>query len=123
MGDDIAAIESWATIFTEPKVLAATLSKNWLLHRRTIKGYLADEKSDWGSGKYFKAGVDTAEALTEAVGRIETADEELSMESNDAVDNYFTFAEGFLYKVSDDLDLDLLEACEVSLADETPRVE
>ena len=45
------------------------------------------------------------------------------MESNDAVDNYFTFAEGFLYKVSDDLDLDLLEVCEVSLADETTRVE
>jgi len=41
MDDDIKAIESWATIFTEPEVLAKTLSKNWLLHRRTIKDELA----------------------------------------------------------------------------------
>ena len=50
MDDDIAAIESWATIFTEPEKLAKTLSKNWLLHRRTIKEDLANESSDWSSG-------------------------------------------------------------------------
>ena len=53
MDEDIAAIESWATIFTEPKQLAQTLSKNWLLHRRTIKEYIGAEESDWGAGSYF----------------------------------------------------------------------
>ena len=42
MDTDIAAIESWATIFTEPKELAETLSKNWLLHRKTIKADLSN---------------------------------------------------------------------------------
>ena len=37
MGDDIAAIEAWAQIFTQPKELTETLGKNWLLHRKTIK--------------------------------------------------------------------------------------
>ena len=43
MDDDIAAIESWATIFTEPEKLGETLSKNWLLHRKTIKDDLSKE--------------------------------------------------------------------------------
>ena len=67
MDDDIAAIESWATIFTKPEKLAETVGKNWLLHRRTIKADLAKEQSDWSSGNYFQAGVDTAMALTEAI--------------------------------------------------------
>ena len=75
MGDDIAAIESWATIFTQPEELAETVGKNWLLHRSTIKGYLAEEESDWATGEYFSAGVDTAMALTEAVGPIQTTNE------------------------------------------------
>ena len=53
MDDDIAAIESWATIFTEPKELTETLGKNWLLHRKTIREYLSAEQSDWASGDYF----------------------------------------------------------------------
>lgn len=72
MDGDLAAIQSWATIFTQPEVLAKTLSKNWLLHRRTIKDDLANEQADWAAGNYFQAGVDTAIALTEAVGPIET---------------------------------------------------
>ena len=78
MDGDIAAIESWATIFTKPTELAETVGKNWLLHRRTIKADLAKEQSDWSSGNYFQAGVDTAMALTEAVGPVpKTATESL----------------------------------------------
>ena len=73
MDDDIAAIESWATIFTTPETLAKTVGKNWLLHRRTIKADLAKEQSDWSSGSYFQAGVDTAMALTEAIPVKKTA--------------------------------------------------
>ena len=32
MGDDIAAIETWAKIFTEPTTLAETVAKHWLFH-------------------------------------------------------------------------------------------
>ena len=66
--DAVAAIEEWATIFTEPTKLSKTVGKNWLLHGRTIKADIAKEEADWSSGDYFNAGVDTAMALTEAVG-------------------------------------------------------
>ena len=108
MDDDIAAIESWATIFTEPKELAETLSKNWLLHRKMIKKDLSKENSDWAAGSYFDAGVDTAMALTEAVGPITTP-------SNDAenVDilSVPEFVAGFLYGITGDLKLTEVEAC------------
>ena len=108
MDDDIAAIESWATIFTEPKELAETVSKNWLLHRKTIKADLSKENSDWAAGSYFDAGVDTAMALTEAVGPITTP-------TNDAenVDilSVPEFVAGFLYGITGDLKLTEVEAC------------
>ena len=71
--DDIAAIESWATIFTQPVELSKTVGKNYLLHRRTINEYIDKEQAAWASGDYFNAGVDTAIALTEAVGPIKTS--------------------------------------------------
>lgn len=53
MDDDLAAIRSWATIFTQPEELAKTVGKNWLLHRRTIKEDITKEQSDWASQAYF----------------------------------------------------------------------
>ena len=41
MGDDIAAIESWAQIFTHPTELASTVAKHWLLHGSQIKKDIA----------------------------------------------------------------------------------
>ena len=110
MDDDIAAIESWATIFTEPEQLTKTLSKNWLLHRRTIKEDIANEQSDWAAANYFQAGVDTALALTEAVGPIE-----LSV-SNDLT-TIPEFVAGFVYGVTGDLQLQELETCLVGASD------
>jgi len=37
MDDDVAAIEAWAKIFTEPTKLAKTVGKNWLLHGSKIR--------------------------------------------------------------------------------------
>ena len=71
MDDDIAAIEAWAQIFTEPAQLSETVAKNWLFHGRQIKKDIAKEEADWAAGDYFTAGVDTALALTLAVGPIE----------------------------------------------------
>ena len=73
MDDDIAAIEQWATIFTDPARLAKTVSKHWLFHGSEIKADIAKEEADWSAANYFQAGVDTADALTLAVGPIEQA--------------------------------------------------
>ena len=120
MDDDIAAIESWATIFTEPKELAETLSKNWLLHRRTIKADLTKESADWAAGSYFDAGVDTALALTEAVGPITTP-------TNDAenVDilSVPEFVAGFLYEITGNLHLTEVEACYQGAQDLEPFIQ
>lgn len=114
MDDDIAAIEIWADIFTEPEILAKTLSKNWLLHRRTIKDDLAKESADWAAGEYFNAGVDTALALTEAVGPIEPV-----MTTDDAGENLDLLKvpeliAGFLYGITGDLKLTEVETCVTS---------
>ena len=70
MDDDIAAIEAWAQIFTEPTKLSETVAKHWLFHGNQIKQDIAQEEADWSSGDYFDAGKDTAAALTLAVGPI-----------------------------------------------------
>lgn len=65
MDDDIAKIQDWAKIFTEPKKLFKTAGKNYLLHRGTIHDDIANEQAHWASGEYFHAGIDTAMAVTE----------------------------------------------------------
>lgn len=108
MDEDIAAIEQWATIFTEPKELAETLSKNWLLHRRTIKDDLSKESADWDAGNYFSAGVDTALALTEAVGPIDsTANGDLGVDLLMVPD----LVAGFIYGITGDMQLTEIETC------------
>jgi len=71
MDEDIARIEAWAEIFTNPKELTVTVSKNWLLHKRGIEKDIAQEKVDWSNGDYFAAGVDTADALVKLIGPVE----------------------------------------------------
>ena len=75
MDDDIAAIENWAKIFTEPTTLAETVAKHWLFHGSQIKKDIAQEEADWSAGNYFEAGQDTAAALTLAVGPIQSTEE------------------------------------------------
>ena len=71
MDEDIARIEAWGEIFTNPKELTVTVSKNWLLHKRGIEKDIAQEKVDWAAGDYFSAGVDTADALVKLIGPVE----------------------------------------------------
>jgi len=101
MGDDIAAIESWAKIFTEPTKLASTVGKHWLFHGSQIKADFAQEETDWSAGKYFDAGKDIADALTLAVGPIETS-EEANIDLMPEVE----FVGGLLYGLIQDNHLD-----------------
>jgi hypothetical protein len=70
MGDDIAAIEEWATIFKHPIKLTKTVSANWLKHGVEVKDEAMKEQNDWAAGNFFEAGQDTANALVLLMGPI-----------------------------------------------------
>ncbi len=70
MSDEIAAIEDWATIFTDPTKLAATIAKNYALHKKRIDADKAAVEADLAAGDYFQCGVDTAQLATDAIGPI-----------------------------------------------------
>jgi len=72
MDDDVAAIESWASIFKNPAELTATVSKSLLFHRKEIEADIATIKTDWTAEHYFKAGADLAALMNLAVGPIKT---------------------------------------------------
>ena len=76
VSDDVAAIEQWAEIFKEPEALVERLGKHWLLHQKAIKKDIASEKADWAAKNYFKAGADIADAVTLAVGPIESEEDD-----------------------------------------------
>ena len=108
MQDDIAEIQQWATIFTQPEHLAKVAAKNWALHRKTIKADIAKEESDWSAGNYFDAGIDTALALTELVGPMTPVSA-----SNGLVKGIPEFMAGFLYGMVGDNHLAEIQTCAV----------
>ncbi len=73
MGDDLAAVKSWASIFTDPARLSATVGKHWLFHKNEIKADIGALVADWDAQLFFKSGVDLADTLTLAIGPIEAA--------------------------------------------------
>ena len=72
MDEDIAAIESWAQIFTDPAKLSATLAKHYAFHKKEIQADVTTLETDWDAASYFQAGDDLAALMTLAVGPIET---------------------------------------------------
>ena len=72
MDEDIAAIESWAQIFTDPAKLSATLAKHYAFHKSEIKADITTLETDWDASSYFQAGDDLAALMTLAVGPIES---------------------------------------------------
>ena len=72
MDEDIAAIKAWAQIFKDPVALAETIGKRWLFHGMAVKADIAKEQVDWHDEHYFDAGDDTAAALVELLGPIES---------------------------------------------------
>lgn len=70
MSDELAAIESWASIFKNPAELASTVGKHYLFHKTEIKADIAAVESDWANGAYFHSGADLANLLTLAIGPI-----------------------------------------------------
>ena len=107
MDEDIAAIEAWAKIFTQPAELSKTVAKNWVFHGRKIKKDIASEEADWSAGKYFQAGQDTADALVLAVGPIAST----SAAANMPIDAPFLFLGGLLEGMVGDNHLAEVQTC------------
>jgi len=109
MDDDMAKIEDWAQVFTEPATLAKKVSKNWLLHGVQVKEDIAEEQADWSSGAYFNAGKDAAAAI-ELLVPFESAVEEYGLNlKGDA-----KFVAGFIYGMVGDNHLTEIEQCYTS---------
>ena len=72
MGDDISAIEEWASVFKNPAALAKKAAKHYAFHKAEVKADIAALEADWSNAGYFKAGADLADLLTLVVGPIET---------------------------------------------------
>ena len=111
MDEDIAAIKSWASIFTDPARLAATVSKHMIFHGTEIKADIAALEGDWAAGLYFKSGADLADALTLAVGPIESTgpvEDTLMLPPLNAVPD---FTAGLIYGFTGDNHLEELETC------------
>jgi hypothetical protein len=53
MGDDLAALESWASILMHPEALLKDVSKRYLLHHKEVKADIVTLENDWASGDYF----------------------------------------------------------------------
>jgi hypothetical protein len=109
MGDDIAAIESWAAIFKSKSALIADVTKHLVLHRKEIMADVQTVKTDWNAGEYYASGKATADLLTVAVGPIQVPSEpeELGMDLQALPD----LAAGFVYGMVGDNHLTEMEAC------------
>merc|ERR1712166_625215 len=112
MGDDLAAIKEWASIFTNPAELSETIAKHFALHRKQIKADIADDKAHWAAAEYWAAGATTADLATTAIGPIKPHYPEMEtaifgfdvMEVPD-------FIAGLIYGFTGDNKLDEIDAC------------
>ena len=110
MDEDIAAIEAWAQIFTNPAKLSATLAKHWAFHKKEIEADAKTLETDWDAQSYFQAGDDLAALMTLAIGPIETNEV-----ANFGVMDTADFVAGFVYGMTGDNQLTEIEACYQSI--------
>ena len=108
MTDDLSAIESWATIFTNPSSLAATVSKHYLRHRGAITADIAALEADWANDLFFRSGADLADLLTLAVGPIESSANGLDLPPAEAVPD---FTAGLIFGFTGNDHREELEGC------------
>lgn len=112
MGDDLAAIKEWASIFTNPAQLSATIAKHMALHRKAIKADIAADKAHWAAQEYWMAGITTADLATLAIGPITPHYPEMYAAGYgfDAM-TIPDFVAGLIYGFTGDNQLEEIEAC------------
>ena len=109
MDEDIAAIEEWAQIFTNPAQLSTTLAKHYAFHRNEIQTDITTLETDWDAQNYFQAGQDLAALMSVAVGPIESTPkfQGLPLPLNAAPE----FVAGLIYGFTGTNHLDELSTC------------
>lgn len=112
MGDDLQAIEEWASIFTKPAELSATVAKHLALHRKQIKADIAADKAHWAAQEYWMAGLTTADLAITAIGPI-TPHYPTMYEAGYGFDAMTIpdFIAGLLYGFTGDNQLSEIESC------------
>ena len=114
MGDDIAAIEEWASIFKDPAALAATITKHMALHRKAIKADIASDKALWQAGQFWQAGITTADLATLAIGPINPVYPSYTNQANQVGLSAMAipdFVAGLVFGFTGDNELPELEEC------------
>jgi len=107
MQDDVKALEEWEqSIFSSPAAAVKDALKHYALHKKAIKSDIAQTKLDWANADYFKAGIDTADAVTLLFGKVEAEEAE-----NFEVVSVPEFVAGFMYGMTGDNHLEEIEAC------------
>jgi len=111
MGDDLKALEQWATVFEQPKSLAEDVAKAMLLHKKKIEADISTVETDWAAGEYFQSGKAAADILYIALGPVPTPTP--TIENNLGMDLLAMpeLAAGFLYGMVGDNHLSEMEAC------------
>ena len=70
MGDDLSAIEDWASIFKNPSKLATKVGLHYATHKTAVKADISTLETDWDSAQYFAAGQALADVATILIGPI-----------------------------------------------------
>lgn len=71
MTTDVAAIKSWSKKFDSKTDLIATVTKNFLFHKKAITADIHAEKAELAAAQYYQAGATLADTATLALGPIE----------------------------------------------------
>lgn len=110
MSADVIALEQWAAIFKSPTKLITTVGTHYELHKRGIHKDITTEKGDFATGKYFDAGVETADILELLLGPVEPKPKGVEAPSF-TITEIPDFVAGLLYGWTGDNNLTELEAC------------
>jgi len=71
MQDDLTAIKSWASTFTDESELISTVTKHFLLHKKEVTADIGQLESDFSAEQYFKVGEDLATLADVLIGPIQ----------------------------------------------------
>jgi len=72
MGDDLTALEQWASIFKDPTKLATKVGLHYATHKAAVQADLTTLENDWDTGKYFDSGKELAAIATILIGPVQS---------------------------------------------------
>ena len=110
MGDEMKALEKWATAFEHPKNIGEEFAKAMLLHHKKLTQDISDVKTDWAAQQYYASGKAAADILYTVIGPVPQPAYTYKMDWMAGPD----LAAGFLYGMVGDSDLVEVKKCYTS---------